>query len=172
MPFCNQCGGQVQPDDPFCGACGARQNVQSAPPPPPGPKAAPPKSTDPVNDWLKGIPPRNACIFCYIPFVGWIFAIIVLASSQFHEERNVRFHAFQGLYLFVLWLFVVWVFGPMTAGVSGIFFAWRMFHVLFRLFQLAIVGAWIFMLVKTSNGEDFHLPLLGELAEKSVSEQK
>jgi uncharacterized membrane protein len=32
--------------------------------------------------------------------------------------------------------------------------------------------AWIFLLVKTSRGEDYHLPVLGELADRSVAEQK
>jgi uncharacterized membrane protein len=35
-----------------------------------------------------------------------------------------------------------------------------------------IFGAWIFMIVKTSQDEVYKLPILGELAEKSVSEQR
>ena len=36
--------------------------------------------------------------------MGWIAAIIVLASQRFKAMPTVRFHAFQGLYLFVAWL--------------------------------------------------------------------
>jgi uncharacterized membrane protein len=172
MPFCVQCGSQVRAEDPFCGACGVRQGAGPAPPPPPGPQAAASKAADPVNDWLKDLPTGKASLFCYIPFVGWIFAIVVLASARFHEDRKVRFHAFQGIYLFVLWLFTEWVFSPMVHGLGDIFFASRLLSVGFHALQICIIGAWIFMLVKTSHGEDYRLPLLGELAEKSVAEQK
>jgi len=76
-----------------------------------------------------------------------------------------RFHAFQGLYLFVLWLFVDWVFSPVLRGVEGA-------RVVGSVLKIAVLGAWIFMLVKTSQGVTFRLPFLGELADRSVSEQK
>ena len=34
------------------------------------------------------------------------------------------------------------------------------------------VGAWIFMLMKVSHDQDYRLPILGELADRSVSEQR
>jgi uncharacterized membrane protein len=40
------------------------------------------------------------------------------------------------------------------------------------LFKLVVLGAWIFMMIKTKQGDDFRLPLLGELADRSVSEQR
>jgi uncharacterized membrane protein len=40
-----------------------------------------------------------------------------------------------------------------------------------RLLKLAMFGVWIFMLMKVSQGQSFRLPILGELAERSVSEQ-
>ena len=97
MPFCTQCGAQVQPADVFCSKCGMRQAA-------PGPVPRP--------DPLAGITPRTASMLCYIPIVGWIASIVVLASPKFRNERDVRFHAFQGLYLFVVWLLVDWVVAP------------------------------------------------------------
>jgi len=35
-----------------------------------------------------------------------------------------------------------------------------------------IMVAWIFMLIKVSHRERFKLPVIGDLAEKSVSEQR
>ena len=109
--------------------------------------------------------PQNASILCYIPFVGWVACIIMLAANRFREDRTVRFHAFQGLYIFVLWLFVEQIFGPISHQISGM-------RNIANALQLVVVGTWIFMLVKTSQGSIFHLPILGELAERSVSEQK
>jgi uncharacterized membrane protein len=37
--------------------------------------------------------------------------------------------------------------------------------------RLAVIGAGIFMIIKTSQREKFKLPVIGDLAEKSASEQ-
>ncbi len=167
MPYCTQCGGQVGSDDAFCGACGARQGPapeaggvnpwQTAP----SAQRARAKKDDPFSFFTN----RNAPVFCYLPWVGWIASIIVLAADKFREQRDVRFHAFQGLYLFVVWLFVDWVFGPLTGYTTST-------RMIARLMKLGLVVTSIFMVVKTSQGETVRLPVLGELAERSVSEQR
>jgi uncharacterized membrane protein len=162
MPFCTQCGNQVTTNDVYCGSCGSRQEFAGAAgstPPPPRSSAG--KS----GGFPANIDSRQASIFCYVPWAGWIASIIVLASDRFRDDRNTRFHAFQGLYLFVIWLFVDWVFSPVLHGVEGA----RLFG---SMMKIAVIGAWIFMLVKTSQGVIFRLPFIGELAERSVSEQK
>lgn len=156
MPYCNQCGTAVAPTDRFCAKCGNNQpNATTGP----APRA----------DFLTGVNSRTASLLCYIPIVGWIWAIVVLAASRFRHDSNTRFHAFQGLYLFVAWLLVDWVLGatfflpfPHAFG----------FGLVPKLLKLAVVGAWIFMIVKTAHGEMYRLPILGELADRSVSEQR
>lgn len=151
MPYCCQCGKSVGNHDAYCGVCGARQPVSS--------------STPPV-DYMHGISPRTASLLCYIPILGWIVSIVVLASARFRHDGRVRFHAFQGLYLFVTWLLVDWVLSPM-------FGFWGPFqHAFPGILKAVIFGAWIFMIIKTSQDEMFKLPILGDLAEKSVSEQR
>lgn len=157
MPYCTQCGTHVQNTDVFCPACGTRQGE-------PGKKAAP--GTGPAGkEFLGSMSARTASILCYIPWVGWIASIVVLASDRFRENRDVRFHAFQGLYLFVAWLFVDWVFEPFTAYTAATQF-------IGKALKLAVLGTWILMLVKTSQDQLFRLPLLGDLADRSVSEQR
>jgi uncharacterized membrane protein len=154
MPYCCQCGHSVGNRDAFCGVCGARQ--------PAAPAA-------PSIDYMQGIGPRAASLLCYIPILGWIVSIVVLASARFRADGRVRFHAFQGLYLFVAWLLVDWVVGP----AFGYAFVGPPFHRVFPgLLKAVIFGAWIFMIVKTSQDETYKLPILGDLAEKSVSEQR
>lgn len=165
MPFCTQCGSQVQPSDVFCAGCGTRQAAQGASAPPRPAAAGQPDAGKKVDEFLGTMTPRKASVLCYIPFVGWIACIIVLAANRFHEDRTVRFHAFQGLYVFVLWLFVEQIFEPITRSVGGM-------RGLGNGLQLVVLGTWIFMLVKTNQGVLFHLPILGELAERSVAEQK
>ena len=136
--------------DPFCGRCGGRQPVSSPPSP---------LGTDP----LSGINPRTAAVLCYVPAIGWIASIIVLASERFRHHRLVRFHAFQGLYLFVAWLMEDWVLRPMVFGmVPGL-------HI-HQIIQVALMVMSIFMMVKASQDQPYSLPVFGELAQRSVVE--
>ena len=142
--------------DRFCAKCGTPQ--------PNAPNAPPPGTT--ASDPLAGVNSRTASLLCYIPVVGWIWAIVVLASARFRHETNTRFHAFQGLYLFVAWLLVDWVVGPIS--MSNDFG----FHAIANLLKVVVLIAWIFMIIKTAHGEMYRLPILGELADRSVSEQR
>jgi uncharacterized membrane protein len=150
MPFCSQCGNPAGDQDVFCARCGARQPV--TPPPPPSP------------DWLSGMSPRTAAVLCYIPVVGWIAAVVVLAMDQFRNNRTLRFHAFQGLYLFVAWLIVSEVLSPVLHPFGHIFGLGKLLHAL-------ILFLWIFMIIKASHDEVYSLPVIGELAERSVAER-
>jgi uncharacterized membrane protein len=151
MPYCSNCGNQVSVPDIYCAKCGHRQ-----------PAAPKPKGV------FSDMPPRTASLLCYIPVVGWLPAIIVLASQRFRQDRAVRFHAFQGIYLFVAWLLVDEVIRPMFHFGSE-------FHFLFvgvsisAILKLLLLAAWIVMLVKTSQDEFYSLPIIGELAERSVA---
>ena len=147
MPFCSSCGNSVNSADQFCAKCGERQ---------PG---TPVQPVDP----LAGITPRTASILCYIPGIGWIASVIVLASHKFRNNRSVRFHAFQGLYLFVAWLIVEWVLTPIFREIP------HMFRI-DKMLQALILFVWIFMIVKTSHEETYSLPIIGELAERSAAE--
>jgi uncharacterized membrane protein len=160
MPFCTQCGHQVADADVFCASCGKPQagpEPRSWPPPQPPPVP----STDP----LAGLSPRTASILCYIPTVGWIAAVVVLSSRKFRGDRIVRFHAFQGLYLFAAWLVVQWVVHPIVMTMREHFI--RIDHILEGL----ILAVSIFMMIKTSQDDPYVLPIIGELAQRSAAEQ-
>lgn len=155
MPFCSQCGNQVDAADVFCGRCGVRQ--------PGAHQGAARASTAPgPGGHLESLNGRTASILCYIPWVGWIAAIVVLASDRFRHDRAVRFHAFQGLYLFVAWLIADQVLRPILGGVAHV-------H-LYGIIEAALIAVSIFMMVKASHEQQYALPLFGELAERSVAE--
>ena len=151
MSFCSQCGNQVGAA-PYCAQCGSKQPVDGAVPP----------STAAMPDALAAINPRTASILCYIPGIGWIASIIVLASGRFRHDRRVRFHGFQGLYLFVAWLLDDQVLRPILQRIPE-------FH-LHPIIQAVLLGMSIFMMVKAAHDEAYPLPLFGELAQKSVAE--
>jgi uncharacterized membrane protein len=150
MPYCSQCGSQARTDDVYCAKCGARQPVEP----------------HPVVDPLASMTPRTASILCYIPVVGWIAAIIVLAADRFRQNHQVRFHAFQGLYLFVAWLMVEQVIRPVFRNLPDVGF-----FPVDRILAAVILFTWIFMLIKASHEEEYPLPIIGDLARKSAAER-
>jgi len=107
--------------------------------------------------------PRAAAILCYIPTIGWIAAVLILASRKFKGDQNVRFHAFQGLYLFAAWLLLRWT-SPFLDGSSDRFL--RFDHI----FEVLLLGVSVFMIIKTSHEETYVLPIIGELARRSATE--
>ncbi len=145
MPYCCHCGNQVAETDLYCRRCGTRQ-------------PAPPARPSPA------LSPRTASVLCYVPFVGWIAAVAVLASERFRHERTARFHAFQGLYLFVAYLIVEWVLRPLFRMLPGMHMRPD------KWLGLALVALWIYMMIRTAREETTSLPILGELAEKSLAE--
>ncbi len=161
MPFCSHCGNRVGAADLYCGACGTRQ-PSSFPRPPfaPNPFAGAPAPADP----LANISPRTFSILCYIPLVGWVASVVVLGATRFRNDLTLRFHAFQGLYLFAAWLLVNWAIEPIFNAIPHLF---RLDHML----EALLLAVWIFMIVKTSHGETYSLPLVGELAHRSVHER-
>ena len=89
-------------------------------------------------------------------------AIVVLASDRFRRDRAVRFHGFQALYLFVAWLMENEVLWPMLRHGN----MWPLHNVL----QLVLLGAAIFMMIKAAHQQVYALPLIGDLAQKSMTD--
>jgi uncharacterized membrane protein len=116
------------------------------------------------GDPLASLHPRTASVLCYVPGIGWIVSIIVLAAERFRHDRAVRFHAFQGLYLFVAWLMADWVLRPMF----DVF--WMPKMQIYRIVEIVLLGMSVFMMLKAGQNEAFSLPLFGELAHRSVAE--
>lgn len=154
MPFCSKCGFEVQSNDAFCGRCGSPQSGQS------------PKAKVKDNDPFQGIDNNTAAVLCYIPFLGWVASIYILTADRFRSDNTVRFHAFQGLYLFVAYLIYDWV-------IEGILWdVMNRAYLVTRMVKLSLTVGWLFMLFKTSQRELVRIPFISELADKSVAEQR
>jgi len=151
LPYCTQCGSEVTEIDRFCRRCGTAQPATG----PSGQRRPPASSTSSIS-------PRAASILCYVPWMGWIASLYVLATDRFRTDRDVRFHAYQGLYLFVAWMLVHYVVGFWQNFLPGPDLPFD------KLFEILILILWIVMLVKTSKGERFSIPVVGEVAERSL----
>ena len=153
MPFCTTCGTGVDPYASFCHSCGASQ-----------PHAQPQPG---FSEFLAGMSDRTASILCYIPVFGVIPAIVFLASQKYRGNLRVRFNAFQALYLFVAWLIV-------SSAVPAFFitgFPAGVEHLIFGILKLALFICWIYLLIKAANQEQVKLPVIGDLAARSTTEQ-
>ncbi len=143
MPFCTQCGNPVDQTAAYCAKCGTAQ-----------PRAGVHPGS---HDLLDNINERTASILCYIPVAGVIPSIIFLASQKFRHNQRVRFDGFQSVYLFVAWLIFSQI-EPFHHGLSS-------------LIELLLAVCWIYLLIKATQMEQVHLPLIGDLAARSASEQ-
>ena len=152
MPFCTNCGASVTPNAAFCTNCGMAQ----------------PRTSPPASDFLEGMSDRTACILCYIPVFGVIPAIVFLASQKFRTNVRVRFNAFQSLYLFVTWLIISSAVPILlVGGVPG----WGVEHAFIAALKFVIFICWIYLLVKAAQEQQVRLPVIGDLAARSTTEQ-
>jgi uncharacterized membrane protein len=162
MAFCAKCGAQVS--GAFCPQCGAPAAQGGAPPaytapPGPGPSTAGSASS--------GLTDNVAAMLCYVTLIP---PILFLLMAPYNQSKNVRFHAFQSIFLTAA--MVVFLFG---------FKIGMVFHSIVRhgnhanqiiflimLVWLAILGLWIYLLIQTYNNKKVVLPIIGPLAEKQA----
>ncbi len=158
MPFCTHCGTQVGDSASFCPHCGAPQSARSTP------YSAPP----PATDFLACIQPRTASILCYVPIFGVIPAIVFLASQRFRTNTRVRFDGFQSLYLFVAWLILSSAAPTLLLSGVGNF---GLEHALLGLLKLGVLVCWVYLLINAAQERQVSLPVIGDLAARSTTEQ-
>lgn len=157
MAYCTNCGSPVRADNLYCSNCGARQ---------PGAGYSSGFGTGATFSSLGNISDRTASVLCYIPVVGIIAAIVILASERYRYNMRVRFDGFQSLYLFVAWLIVS------SALPTLLYMGYPPFeHSILSLLKLAVFGCWLYVLIKAAQKQQVHLPIIGDLAARSTTEQ-
>jgi uncharacterized membrane protein len=166
MAFCANCGAAV--DGRFCQKCGAAVSAPGvAPGPTPGVNPLPPPPGAPGVTPSLGMTDNMAGALCYL--FGFITGILFLVLAPYNQNRDIRFHAFQSIFLnvawVVLWIVVTIILIPFRlVPFLGIFLA----IILQTLIGLGGFIAWLYMMFKTYNGEKIVLPVIGPLAEKQA----
>ena len=145
MAFCASCGAPVEGK--FCAKCGAPMGAAV---PPPG--AAPGVAAAGMTD-------NAASALCYV--LGLITGILFLVLAPYNQNKTIRFHAFQSIFMSVACILFSMVFNII------IFSGLHMFSLLFLspLISLAFFILWIYMIITAYQGKKVVLPVIGPIAQ-------
>jgi uncharacterized membrane protein len=185
MAFCSNCGAEVQGR--YCAKCGSPAGAgpspaASAPPPqqgyappqpPPQQGYVPPQQAYGQQQGYAGQPQAGgltdnvAAALCYV--LGLLTGILFLVLAPYNQNRLIRFHAFQSIFLH-LGAIAVYVGLVILTGVLHLipFVGVMLSFVLFPIVGLSFFVLWLVMMYKAYNGERWVLPVVGPLAEKQA----
>ena len=174
MAFCANCGAEVQGR--FCAKCGAPAPAagasagpaaSSAAPPPP-PAAAPYPAAGPASTaQAAGLEENLACALCYV--LGLLTGILFLVLAPYNQNRLIRFHAFQSIFLNIAWIVIYIGLSIVSMGLLPIPFLGAMLSIILHLAAwLGFLILWLMLMYKAYNRERWVLPIIGPLAEKQA----
>jgi len=172
MAFCANCGAEVQGR--FCAKCGAPApaagaSAGAAPPPPPPPAASPyPAAAGPApTAQAAGLEENLACALCYV--LGLLTGILFLVLAPYNQNRLIRFHAFQSIFLNIAWIAVFIAISIVSLVLLPIPFLGAILSVILHLAAgLGVFIIWLMLMYKAYNRERWVLPFIGPLAEKQA----
>jgi len=175
MPVCSGCGSDVGEGVKFCPKCGQPQAAAAAsassspggnggagytapPPPSAGPSAG--ASSASVD---------NQNVMGALAYVTIIPAIIFLVIEPYNKNRFVRFHSFQCLFLALasfglsianMILSIILGFIPVVGWILGLVLGFGI--------PILIIVLWLLAVIKAYQGQEYRLPIIGDLAAKQV----
>lgn len=147
LQSCPHCGVQMPPTAGFCPGCGRSMHAE-------------PKAQGRVG----ALPESVAGGLSYVTFLP---AVIFLLIEPFKRNRFVRFHSFQCLFAWVVGIVLAAVIRLASLVIVRIPMVGPL--LISIVVVVAILGAiflWLVVTVKALQGEWFHLPVLGEFADR------
>ena len=167
MPYCAHCGAKVEGR--FCAQCGsAAETAAGDVKPAPEPSALETQAPPPVYREPDSRPLADnvAAALCYV--LGPITGILFLTMEPYRRNPNIRFHAWQSIFLavaeFVALSAVNAILGGFLVAISLGFVA----SMLSASLTLAIFALWVYMLAAAYQGKTVVLPIVGPWARKQV----
>ena len=118
-----------------------------------------------------GLDENIAALLSYV--FGWLSGLIFFLIEK--DSRLVRFHAMQSILFnvlvaiaaFVVWIVVfilLMILSQVSDALSGLFGI--LISLLWLVFSVGILIAWVLCLVKAYQSQYFKLPIIGNFAEK------
>lgn len=176
MPFCPNCGSQVEGR--FCARCGTAVDAgaapgQTAPGQQPPAYQAPPQQAYQMPPQAApasaGMTDNVAGALCYL--VGWITGVLFLVLQPYNQNKTVRFHAFQSIFFNIAWIalwIIVWIGSAIVMMIPFLRFLSILIWLVDLVLLLAGVALWLFLMYKAYSNQKFVLPVVGPLAEKQA----
>jgi uncharacterized membrane protein len=158
MPFCSRCGAELQGN--FCAKCGA-------------PAAAPPEATSmspaPPVSAAPGVADNVASMLCYVPWIGFLIGILFLVLAPYSQNRGVRFHAFQSIFLNAAFVLIFVAVSVVSIILLPIPFLGAAISMMLHMADfLGYIFLCLMLMYKGYNNERWMLPVIGPLAEKQL----
>lgn len=187
--FCAKCGSPVgagpgpaasaPPPPPPPQQSYAPPQPQAAPPPPPpggyqqpgyqqpGYQQQPGYAPQPAGAQAAGLTDNMACALCYL--LGLLTGVLFLVLAPYNQNRLIRFHAFQSIFLHLA-MIAVMIGVVLVTGILHLipFVGVMISFVLYPIIGLGSFVLWLLLMYKAYNGERWVLPVVGPLAEKQA----
>lgn len=112
-----------------------------------------------------GMPDNTAAALCYV--LGLITGILFLVLAPYNQKKNIRFHAFQSIFLHIAAI-VVAIGLNIVFGILGRIMGFWLVLTLSPLLWLAFFIVWIMMIVWAYQGKTVVLPVIGSLAQQQA----
>ncbi len=157
MAFCPHCGAQAT--GAFCGSCGKSMGDAAAPA---GGGPAPAAGGGPAVA-ASGMTDNVAGALCYA--LGLLTGILFLVLEPYNRNPQVRFHAFQSIFLH-LGMIGIWIL--LTALGAMMHFLALLLLPVWMVIGFGGLVLWVMLLIKTFNGGKWVLPIVGPLAQQQA----
>lgn len=108
-----------------------------------------------------GISDSAACGLAYLTFIP---AIIFLVVAPYNTNPNVKFHAWQSIFLAAAW-FAIWI---VLVILGFIPFLNLVDIVLIPLVWIGFLILWLIVMIQAFQGKRFTIPVIGPLAAKQA----
>lgn len=116
----------------------------------------------PQESVQSGLSEAAASGLAYLTFIP---AIVFLVVAPYNQNSNVRFHAWQSIFLSIAWA-IVWI-ALMVIGVIPILTYY--FGVITSIAAIGFFTLWVIVLVQAFLGKRLKIPVLGNFALKQAS---
>ena len=119
------------------------------------------------REYTAGADLNAASALCYL--FGFVTGIVFLVLAPYNQDRRVRFHAFQSIFLNVAVIVIYIGVTIVSLMFHAISFALGMLiSSLHLLVSLGFFMIWLYMMWKSYQGEKVVLPFIGPLAERQA----